>query len=496
MQFLFGWSCPKNILFLLYSIYRVDFFIFCVSITLNVTWQCQIIKMGIVRKISKWLFIIVGSAILAAVSVFTTVDRTPYKEMPYYASMMQQLDTFQVDSIAKQGDTLKAGWHKVALTPSSFPYPIAGYGIREKAVSVHDTTYVRSFVFDNGTTRVAYVCLDLLIFPPALKDRVRSELEEKYRLNLYLTATHTHSAAGGWEPKIAGKVLAGDYSDEYVELLFQSIETSIDAAIKKLQVVAYAPIHASAPTAVHNRLKGPDAPKDIFIRGLKFKTKSGEEACLFTYAAHANCLDVQIDYLSADYPGKVSALLEKSGWAAFVSYAAGAVASHGPGFGELNNGVKQSDSIATILSTELSHTPLSYTYTKALYYHRFPLYLREPHLRLDTDIRIRPWVFKSVLGSDMPDIQLMQLGNTVLMGMPCDYSGELMPPLEKVCSDYNSDFILTGFNGGYIGYITDDACYDWNRGETMDMNWHGPYNAAYMTEVNTLILKKVLRTKN
>lgn len=452
--------------------------------------------MGIVRKISKWLIIIAGIAILAAVCVLTTVDRTPYKEMPYYATMMKQLDTFQVDSIAKQGDTLKAGWHKVALTPSAFPYPIAGYGIREKAVSVHDTTYVRTFIFDNGTTRIAYVCLDLLIFPPALKGRVRIELAEKYKLKMYLTATHTHSAAGGWEPKIAGKVLAGDYSEEYVNLLFKSIEKSIVAAIQKLEVVAYAHIRASAPTAVHNRLKGPDAPKDIFVRGLKFKNKSGEEACLFTYAAHANCLDAHIDYLSGDYPGKVSDVLEKSGWASFVSYAAGAVASHGPGFGGLNNGLKQADSVAVVLSTELMHAKVTYSYTNTLYYQRFPLYLREPHFRLDTDVRIRPWVFKSILGSDMPDIQVMQLGETVLMGMPCDYSGELMPPLEKVCSDNKANFILTGFNGGYIGYITDDACYDWNRGETMDMNWHGPYNAAYMTEVNTVILKKVLGLSN
>jgi len=448
--------------------------------------------MNFLKKGIKWVIIAAIILVLIGLSILTTVDRTPYKQMPYYAAMMKQLDTFQIAQQTKRGDTVKAGWHKIALTPHSFPYPLAGYGIRDKATTVGDTTYVRTFVLDNGKIRVAYVCLDLLIFPPALKNRVRLELEKKYRLNIYLTATHTHSAPGGWEPKIAGKFLAGDYSDDYVNLLFESIEKSIDGAAKKLQTVEQAYIRSIAPTAVHNRLKGDEAPKDVFIRGLKFRTKTGEEACLFTFAAHANCLNSDITYISADYPGKVSALLEKDGWASFVSYAAGAVGSHGPGFGKLSDDVKQSDTIAAILATQLKHATINYSYTSTLYYHRFPLYLREPHLRIEKDIRIRPWVFHTILGSDKPDIQVLQIGTTVFLGMPCDYSGELMPPLEKLCRANNTDLILTGFNGGYIGYITDDACYDWSKGETMEMNWHGPYNAAYLTEVNEGILKKII----
>ena len=448
--------------------------------------------MNFLKKAIKCVLIVIAIFAVIALCILTTVDRTPYKQMPYYAAMMKQLDTFQITQKAKQGDTLQAGWYKAALTPHSFPYPLAGYGIRDKATTVGDTTYVRTFVLDNGKTRVAYVCLDLLIFPPALKDRVRSELENKYHLNIYLTATHTHSAAGGWEPKIAGKFLAGDYSEDYVDLLFKSIEKSIEGASKKLQIVELAYVRSAAPKAVRNRLKGDEAPKDVFIRGLKFRTKTGEEACLFTFAAHANCLSSSVTYISADYPGKVSELLEKDGWATFVSYAAGAVGSHGPGFGKFSDGVKQSDKVAATLAVQLKDATVHYSYTNILYYHRLPLYLREPHLRIEKDIRIRPWAFHALLGSDTPDIQFMQVGETIFLGMPCDYSGELMPPLEKLCSANNVNLILTGFNGGYIGYITDDACYDWSKGETMDMNWHGPYNAAYLTEVNEDILNKVI----
>jgi neutral ceramidase len=444
------------------------------------------------KKILKWVLGIVSTLLVLVLVLFTTVDHTPYKQMPYYASMMKALDTFHVDVQHKKGDTLRAAWYKVALTPHVFPHPLAGYGLRKKAVSVNDTTFVRTFIFDNAKTRVAYVSLDLLIFPPALKDRVRAELETTYNLKVFLTATHTHSAPGGWEPKIAGRILAGEYSDEYVALLFNAIDECISKAIPRLQKVEQAYIRISAPEAVQNRLKGADAPKDSFIRGIKFRNKSGEEACLFTFAAHANCLNSDVDYVSADYPGIVSAELEKRKWASFVSYAAGAVGSHAPTFETILDGKLRADTVSSILVEKLQETKAAYAYTNQLYYHRLPLFLRDAHLRVEKDIRIRPWVFNTILGKDIPDIQIIEIGETVLLGMPCDYSGELMPPLEKICADNQSNFMLSGFNGGYIGYITDDACYDWDRGETMDMNWFGPYNAAYLTEVNTVILKKVL----
>jgi neutral ceramidase len=452
-------------------------------------------RITVLKKFLKWISGIVIALCVLALCVFTTVDRTPYKEMPYYTSMMQGIDSFHVSAEEKKGNPLKAAWSSVALTPASFPHPLAGYGLRKPAIAVKDTTYVRTFVFDNGKTRVAYICLDLLIFPPDLKDKVREELEKKYALHVFLTATHTHSAPGGWEPKVAGRVLAGSYSEEYVALLFNAIEKSIAQALPNLQPVEQAYIHISAPEAVHNRLKGPTGPEDPFIRGLKFRNIRGEEACLFTFAAHANCLESDIDYISGDYPARISKILEKKGWASFVSYAAGAVGSHGPAFAELNNGEQEADSMAIVLSDKLMHATVTYAAASNLYYHRFPLYLREPHLRLEKNIRIRPWVFRALIGTDQPDIQLLQVGETVILGMPCDYSGELMPPLEKLCEKNHMNFMLSGFNGGYIGYITDDACYDWPRGETMDMNWHGPYNAAYLTEVNTAILKKVVHSR-
>jgi neutral ceramidase len=45
------------------------------------------------------------------------------------------------------------------------------------------------------------------------------------------------------------------------------------------------------------------------------------------------------------------------------------------------------------------------------------------------------------------------------------------------------NLIVTSFNGGYVGYITKDEWYDLNKYETRTMNWFGPYNGAYFSEI-------------
>ena len=64
-----------------------------------------------------------------------------------------------------------------------------------------------------------------------------------------------------------------------------------------------------------------------------------------------------------------------------------------------------------------------------------------------------------------------------------------MPVLEKSLGDQPEEIVLTSFNGGYIGYITPDAYYDLKKYETRDMNFFGPYNGAYISEMLRLLLQ-------
>jgi hypothetical protein len=114
---------------------------------------------------------------------------------------------------------------------------------------------------------------------------------------------------------------------------------------------------------------------------------------------------------------------------------------------------------------------------------QFDLPLREPHWRISTNWRLRPWIF-NLLNEPTPHyISILKIGNIVLAGTPSDFSGELIPEIEYVAEPLGIDFIATSFNGGYVGYITKDKWYDLHEYETFIMNWFGPYNGAYFVEI-------------
>ena len=88
-------------------------------------------------------------------------------------------------------------------------------------------------------------------------------------------------------------------------------------------------------------------------------------------------------------------------------------------------------------------------------------------------------------------MKALRIGNNILIGTPCDYSGELMPEVLQVAERRNLNLIITSFNGGYIGYITHDRHYDLNLYETRIMNWYGPQNGVYFQDIIQKILKKI-----
>jgi len=73
-----------------------------------------------------------------------------------------------------------------------------------------------------------------------------------------------------------------------------------------------------------------------------------------------------------------------------------------------------------------------------------------------------------------------------MISTPCDFSGELAFRIDSLKAPDEKGIMINSFNGSYVGYITDDKWYDRVTYETRDMNWFGPYNGQYFTE---LILK-------
>jgi neutral ceramidase len=107
-------------------------------------------------------------------------------------------------------------------------------------------------------------------------------------------------------------------------------------------------------------------------------------------------------------------------------------------------------------------------------------------MRITNRLHVRDWLFSTVLGPLRANIKILEIGDLLLVGMPCDYSGELSinNKLDKIATDRGKHLFITSFNGNYVGYITEDGHYaSCNHDEVKSMNWVGPYKGTYFTEI-------------
>jgi len=430
--------------------------------------------------------------------LFEKIDRTPLREMDYYKKMSIQLDSFQLDTSVQKGDYLKVGWAKTNITPGYYP-SLAGYGVRGKSECIHDSVYARIFVFDNGKNKSVFITLDLLIFPPIIEERIfklADSLGYKPE-NFYFSATHSHSAPGGWAAGAAGRFMAGGYDEDYLNLLTSKIVEGIKLAEANKEPSEVGTSAVEASNLVINRLYQADSKIDPWVRLLKIKKQSGAEALLVTYSAHANCMRIKYRCVSGDYPGQMIKQLEKTKKVEFVMYAAGMVGSHTPTLIQEDGKNLEDEAYIYSYGNKLaglildSLDSIKYSSGFQLSSAMLDLPLREPHLKISKDWRFRPWIFNFILGDYNPKIKILKINNVVFIGTPCDFSGELMKDFESLCTEKNFKLFITSFNGGYIGYVNVDKYYDLNRGETRDMNWFGPYNQDYFTEIISRILRKI-----
>ncbi len=446
--------------------------------------------------LKKWLKIagsIVAVLIILGLVLITTVDRTPYQEMPYYIETMSSLGPLQPTLVS--GDTLKVGWAKASLVPEK-PVPLAGYGKRRGAryQTIHDSVFVRAFVFDNGATKATYVSADLLIIPPLVYTRLFQLLDGTpfNAQNTFLTATHSHSSIGGWQPGLVGSLFSGEFDPEVVEFIAQRIATAINTATVQASKAQIGYSAVMAADLVRNRLVGDQVGQiDPWFRIIKIVKDNGQVALLTSFAAHATCLGGSFMELSADYPGQVVKMLEADSLINFASYGAGAVGSMAPlspPLDDLEEIAYMAESLVPQILLIQNATPVDYT--TELGFMRADISLRAPHFRISEDLRLRPWVFDQVFGEVNATINGLQIGDQLLLGTPCDFSGELVEPLSDLARLDDKYLMVHSFNGSYIGYITNDEWYDLSKYETRTMNWFGPYNGAYFSELLNAVIAK------
>lgn len=438
-----------------------------------------------VRIVLITLASIVAVIVLVTILSISTIDRSINYEV-LLDTMNARIEAVDEEPIASTGG-FTVGFAKVNLTPQE-PRATAGYSKRIGKLyeSVHDSIFVRSLVVDNGVQRVAIVSADLLIIPPTVTALLKEQLPEvNFTLdNTYMGATHSHNSIGNWATG-ATSFIYGMYEDSVVQFIADKIKASILQASQNM-LPATANIDSVAiPDGVRNRIND-DGPVDPMLRMVRIERSDSTKLLITSYTAHATCLFSRDLELSGDYPGKLMQILESQGYD-FAMFMAGSVGSHKPKAPE--GGWECVDWMAEKIAENVKIATFQPMKSNVLEMHRVPLALSEPQPKVLQEWRLNPGLFKIAFGDFPSYITALRFGDVVMLGTPCDFSGEFNFALDSLAASAGVFPIVTSFNGGYIGYVTPEKYYDIDHYETQLMNWYGPGNGEYIKEtLETLLL--------
>jgi neutral ceramidase len=458
--------------------------------------------MKMLRYFLRVLGVLVALVALVAAFSIRRLDDSPYQQNAFYRTMMARLDSLPNSLINPHTpfptDTgeICVGWSKVNITPN-YPVPTAGYGKRKGQTIgvVHDSLFVRAFVFEQKGVKSAVVSCDLLIIPPEVTLQLQRELPS---INwswqhVFIGATHTHNSMGAWGKRYIGELFAGKYDQRIVDLLSRSIVEAIQKAQQNLEPATIGSDRVNANEFVKNRLVDSAGTEDPWLRFLVFTKRSGKRASLVTFAAHSTTLSDSVMQLSRDYNGILVDKLERDNGLEQAVFMAGCVGSMGPEEPKTLNDWQQAAYLADGLEDKMDAaiaTNIPWINT-GLRIETIPLSLREPQWRIAENWCLRHWVWTWLYGDYDSEVKAMRLGGILMVGLPCDFSGELMQPLEDYAKSRGKILIITSFNGGYVGYITKDSHYNLNKYETRVMNWFGPNNGAYFSEIVKQLVDKM-----
>jgi neutral ceramidase len=443
--------------------------------------------MNIIKKSVRVLLVVLMFLLILSISLFAPIDRTSLKEQIFYQQEMQLLDTLSFNT--QKASELKAGWTKINITPKG-PMPMAGYLPRDGFSSIHDSLYVRLMFLGNEEATAVLINADLLLFPPALKIELDKRIQaNNIKVFTYLSATHTHNGVGAWDDSFGGQIAIGEFDYKWINSLADKIIEAIKNAGLKPAKLSY--WESDADALVRNRIAGGRGKKDGIVRGLVIQREDSTSAGLFTYSAHATSISKHNPSISADYPYAIIEKLEQQ--YDFGMYMAGMVGSHSfiwyPEVDYELIDVESRNLYATMDTLQLT-SPIN---TTSIASKHVPIAFGPSQLRISKDWKLRNWVLKSVLGGLEGELTYLRIGNSLMIGTPCDFSGEIAvnEKLHEYAEAKGLNLIITSFNGNYAGYITHDGHYDSiNRAEIREMNWVGPHYGQYFAEMIKKLIDK------
>jgi hypothetical protein len=433
---------------------------------------------------------VTAAVLLLGLATLTTVDRSTKEDSSFFKNTFTALDS-SIWSSSSSSHWL-GGWASVNVTPAQ-PAELVGYSPRGPYTFVQDSSHVKALSLSNGKSSIAWLNYELLIVHPQLAEQVRAGVQKAgISLDqLIFTATHTHSGMGGYMPGPLGELAFGGYDENMVALLVAGSVSALQTALATQDTVTLAYKKTSVSDLVSNRFtKG--GPTDPFVRQVLLQRKDGKKATFLTYSAHATALSSKFMGLSGDYPAYLTQQLEQEK-VDFALFAAGTVGSHRPLI--QGNSPEQVDAYALAIDATLSAdtSEVAVQGDALLRTSQLQINLGEPQLRISKDLRLRPWLFRYLLGEMPAYLDISQVGNILFISSSGELSGVFYKAWDTLAEEKGLHLVVTVFNGSYVGYITPDELYDASYHEVREMNWFGPGNGKYF---DRLIQEVILKAEN
>lgn len=217
---------------------------------------------------------------------------------------------------------LRAGAAKVEITPDVKvnAIPLGGYAARRDApaTGVNAPIFARAIVLAQGEKRVAVVSLDLCFLPRAIKaeviKRLRAAQSHLSPESLFLSATHSHTAPDPLAMHTGNHFEEIKHFTRFDAKLLAFTADKIAEAIQKAEANLI-PAKAGSlaelvPNLNRNRRGDPTVDREMTVVG--FVDMQGKAiANIVNFAAHPTLYDEKMMEISPDWPGVMTATVEK-----------------------------------------------------------------------------------------------------------------------------------------------------------------------------------------
>lgn len=364
---------------------------------------------------------------------------------------------FFASSSQAEEKTIFFGAGREEITPP-LGTPLSGYGKRRGKPSqgIHDPLFARAISLTYEGKSFVFVSADLVLIDRRLHDAVLKKAREKVNIDdsqLILFATHTHSGAGAIGKRFWQKMISGRYKKERFNDTVDRIAKAVTDSLENqtpLSRIEWG--ESEAQDLVENRMDE-RLVYPVKLQALRFRGENADVlGHLIFFAAHPTIFPASNLHFSGDFPGILTALVEKENPSSVAIFANGAAADLRPKGIEADSPAERAKRYAEILFKRvhsLSYSPIS---LKGEWKARKKVVKLPP-------VKIRFWKIRlpSVLGnrvfSRQTIFQMIQMGNLLVIALPGEVASEIGYEIEGRTQGHGFQPLLVGFANDYTAYV-------------------------------------------